>query len=154
MISTKIKCLCGVVFPFINYTDDSNGPIEFFDQDNIKEICQETIHDYRDEGHSGSATVELEDNNEYDDQLTEGKATCPSCHTSYDVKFGLVLSEYADIHISQKLEDILAPRSRPGTPKFGNQSVAENYVYNAELTRQNGKATLQCSVTHKIKFLD
>lgn len=139
----KVKCICGHVhLPPVKVREISLADLDE-DLDSLKTALDDG--DYTEEGIHKVVDLDLDLYPEDHEEVTQ--ITCPACGTVSQ----LVVCAYIagdELKVSSKAEDKLITRY----PSPVNQT--ENYVYSHALSRQNGRQTLQCSVTKKIKFLD
>ncbi len=157
MFVKKIKCVCGHQFNYTSYADDQ----EVIDFSDMKEAAIDKInHHRRHVGHGTPTIVTDDDYNELYDVVQEHTVSCPSCLTKLPIIFYFDVSGSADIELSKTLQDRLVPLTYAPTLVFERdryynpvKPVVENYVYSHALSKANGRTTLQCTNTKKIKFL-
>lgn len=153
MFSKKIKCLCGHEFTHTSHSH-ANHVIDFTE---MKQTAIDEINYHRRNVGCGIPTISVDD---HCDDLDVIDIACPSCGTVLPIEYRIDIGQSCEIEIQKRLQDRLVPLYVPPVPqnKFENQrhpvqTVVKNFVYNAQLSRANGRATLQCTNTKEIKYL-
>ena len=155
MFSKRIKCVCGHEFTHTHH-DDGHQIVDFSE---MKEAAIDEVNHHRRNVGYGVPVVEI-DFYDVEESTHTVVATCPSCFTKLPMEYHFDVASGGEIEISKRLQDRITPLYVPPVPqiRFENQRhpiqpVVKNFVYNAQLSRANGRATLQCTNTKEIKYL-
>jgi hypothetical protein len=157
MFTKRIKCLCGYEFTHTHHAD-AHQVIDFTE---MKPAAVDEINYHRRNVAYGVPTIQVEEDYSEVQEVAEVlDVTCPSCSTVLPIQFHFDVGAGCEIEIPKRLQDRIAPLYVPPAPqiRFENQRhpvqpVVKNFVYNAQLSRANGRATLQCTNTKEIKYL-
>lgn len=149
----KVNCICGHKFhaypKVIEVGVEADFDIEEFKEEIYQARSNQIVH-----GATLNVPLDQVAAYSYERDHQELDAKCPVCGTVTPVIIKAYVDEDSEMVVTKHIADKLAPVYRAPVPHYGyQQQLGENYVYNAALTRANGRPTAQCTVTKKLKFL-